>query len=224
MPTKITQNGRKKINVAGTIHSNSQEVALVGHTHSTSEINGLSGMISNAIYDNNSSIRSIVTNTIYENLKNDKNTYTYIDNDPKDGERGSKIYTLISSFKRSTYETEYYHIVLSVRGVTKDLYIGLNGRRHEVIHTNINIIDDLVNFAFSFYELEYSSEDYNKYFIHVYGDAKVLSITHFGYIDLSVSKSKDHAWYEYTINLPVNPKWNPIQNDTGYRLKKNMEI
>lgn len=221
MPTKITQNGRKKINVAGTIHSNSQEVALVGHTHSTSDINGLSGMISNAIYDNNSSVRSIVTNTIYENLKNDKNTYTYIDNDPKDGGRGSKIYTLLSNFKARNYETEYYHIVFSIRGITKDLYIGLNGSKHEVIHTNINIIDDLVNFAFYHYELDgqYSigPDDYNAYFMYVYGDARLLSITHFGYIDLSADKSKDRGWqYEYEINLPVKPKWTPIQNDTGY--------
>ena len=79
MPTKITQNGRKKINVAGTIHSNSQEVALVGHTHSTSDINGLNQEISNAIESNNSNVRSIVNNTIYENLKSDKNVYTYID-------------------------------------------------------------------------------------------------------------------------------------------------
>lgn len=48
MPTKIMQNGRKKINVEGTIHSNSREVALVGHTHSTSDISGLDTKISNA--------------------------------------------------------------------------------------------------------------------------------------------------------------------------------
>lgn len=217
MPTKITQNGRKKINVGGIIHSNSQEVALVGHTHSTNDINGLDSKISNAIDRNNSTVRSIVNNTIYENLKNDKNTYTYIDNDPKDGERGSKIYTLLSNFKSSNWETEYYHIVLSIKGVTKDLYVGLDGTRHEVIHTNINIIDDLVNFEFSHYIVSYSSEDYNRYFVHIYGDAKVLSITHFGYIDLSTSKSKDNTGYANEINLPVKPKWTPIQNDTGYR-------
>lgn len=216
MPTKITQNGRKKINVGGIIHSNSQEVALVGHTHSTSDINGLSREISNAIDSNNSNVRSIVNNTIYENLKNDKNTYTYIDNTPKDGEQGSKIYTLISSFKRSNYETEYYHIALSVRGVSKDLYISLNGNQHEVIHTNINIIEDLVNFAFSHYESY--GDNYNKYFIHVFGDAKVLSITHFGYIDLSADKSKDGSndIGSNKINLSIKPKWSPIQNDTGY--------
>lgn len=222
MPTKITQNGRKKINVAGTIHSNSQEVALVGHTHSTNDINGLDSKISNAIYDNNSSVRSMITNAIYENLKNDKNTYTYIDNDPKDGDQGSKIYTLLSNFKARNYETEYYHIVLSVKGVTKDLYVGLNGTQHEVIHTNINIIEDLVNFGFSHYKLDshYSigENEYNKYFIYVYGDTKVLSITHFGYINLSADKSKDYArGYIFKINMPIKPKWNPIQNDTGYR-------
>ena len=46
MPTKITQNGRKKINVSGIIHSNSQEVSLVGHTHSADDISGLDRKIS----------------------------------------------------------------------------------------------------------------------------------------------------------------------------------
>lgn len=215
MPTKITQNGRKKINVAGTIHSNSQEVALVGHTHNTYDINGLSREISNAIDSNNSTVRSIVNNTIYENLKTDKNKYTYVDNNPKDGVRGSKVYTLISKYNSNdAIEPEIYHIVFDANGKKRDLYIKLNGRwSSEIIYTNINMLDDKFGLEFE----HYSGYSNNRYFMSVFGGAKVLSISHFGYIDLTTDLSKDdYKGYGDIINILTKINWRHIPNDTGY--------
>ena len=214
MPTKITQNGRKKINVAGTIHSNSQEVALVGHTHNTSDINGLDSKISNAIESNNNNVRSIVNNTIYENLKNDKNAYTYIDNSPKDGIRGSKVYTLLSKYKSNdTIEPEVYHIEFDAKGKKRDLFIKLNADSNETIYTNINNLDDRFTIEFS----HHSRYDNNKYFMSVFGDVKVLSISHFGFIDLTADLSKDdYNGYGNIIDIPIKVNWKHIPNDTGY--------
>ena len=109
MPTKITQNGRKKINVEGTIHSNSREVALVGHTHSTSDISGLDTKISNATGSLDGKITTVErkatdAKTIADKALEQVNT-TYFTSPSINGDTRSLIRRML---EKSSHYNKYY--------------------------------------------------------------------------------------------------------------------
>lgn len=194
MPTKITQNGRKKINVAGTIHSNSQEVSLVGHTHNIADINQLEGKIREiAASASNSANQAIspakIKEAIKEIIPDESITYTpdeksIIDNRDK---RAVALYRRLET-DGSSYRLvpDVYHIVLGIGNTIKNIVVELAKRpsvEYNYLINELSLLEDGVDISFG--EIV-DTDQYNAYTISINktynknSQVKILSITHFG--------------------------------------------
>ena len=195
MPTKITQNGRKKINVAGTIHSNSQEVSLVGHTHNIADINQLEGKIREiAASATNSANQAIspakIKEAIKEIIPDESITYTPDEKsiiDVRDKKAVALYRRLETNDSRYRLVPDVYHIVLGIGNTIKNIVVKLTKELSSVNYNylinELSLLEDGVDISFG----EIIDDDqYNAYLISINktynknSQVKILSITHFG--------------------------------------------
>lgn len=198
MPTKITQNGRKKINVEGTIHSNSREVALVGHTHNIADINQLEGKIREiAASVSNSANQAISPAKIKEAIKEiiPEESITYIPDAKSILITGRENIWNVALYRRlETGDTrrrsvpDVYHIVLGIGNTVKNIVVELSTTGPELINYNyllneLSLLEDGVDISFG--EI-IDNDQFNAYTISINktynknSQIKILSITHFG--------------------------------------------
>lgn len=195
MPTKITQNGRKKINVAGTIHSNSQEVSLVGHTHNIADINQLEGKIREiAASATNSANQAIspakIKEAIKEIIPDESITYTPDEKsiiDIRDKKAVALYRRLETDDSRYRLVPDVYHIVLGIGNTIKNIVVKLTKELSSVNYNylinELSLLEDGIDISFG----EIIDDDqYNAYLISINktynknSQVKILSITHFG--------------------------------------------